>query len=173
MVEQNVTMFAVLVSIDNPQGLLMPGMNAEVDISIARSEDVVTIPVMALRTNRDIGSTAAILGMAETDLRGMLKRAADSGQGSAENPGNRASRKGGATDYRFGGDFWVVMDTAGEPEIRRIRTGITDLDRVEVIEGLEESESVLVLPSTHLFEVQQDLQNWLNRRIGVPGIKRS
>jgi hypothetical protein len=42
-----------------------------------------------------------------------------------------------------------------------------------VIEGIDESESVLVLPSTHLFEVQQDLQNWLNRRIGVPGIKRS
>jgi HlyD family secretion protein len=173
VVEQNVTMFAVLVSIDNRQGLLMPGMNAEVDISIARSEDVVTIPVMALRTNRDIGSTAAILGIAEADLRTMLKSAGGSGQRAAENPGSPAPRKGGATDYRFGGSFWVVMDADGEPEVRKIRTGITDLDRVEVIEGLEESESVLVLPSTHLFEVQQDLQNWLNRRIGVPGIKRS
>ncbi len=64
------------------------------------------------------------------------------------------------------------MDTGGEPEIRNVRTGITDLDRVEIVEGLEESESVLVLPSTHLFETQQDLQNWLNRRIGVPGIQR-
>jgi len=173
VVEQNVTMFAVLVSINNRQGLLMPGMNAEVDISIARSEDVVTIPVMALRTNRDIGSTAAILGIEEADLRAMLKRAGGSGQRAAENPGSPAPRKGSATDYRFGGNFWVVMDTDGEPEVRKIRTGITDLDRVEVIEGLEESESVLVLPSTHLFEVQQDLQNWLNRRIGVPGIKRS
>lgn len=173
VVEQNVTMFAVLVSINNRQGLLMPGMNAEVDISIARSEEVVTIPVMALRTNRDIGSTAAILGIAETDLRAMLKGAGGSGQRPAENPGSRAPRKGSATDYRFGGNFWVVMDTDGEPEVRNIRTGITDLDRVEVVEGLEESESVLVLPSTHLFEVQQDLQNWLNRRIGVPGIKRS
>lgn len=50
VVDQNVTMFAVLVSIQNPDGLLKPGMNAEVDISIARSEDVLTVPVMALRT---------------------------------------------------------------------------------------------------------------------------
>ena len=172
VVEQNVTMFAVLVSINNREGLLMPGMNAEVDVSIARSEDVVTIPVMALRTNRDIASTAAILGLEETELRAMLKRAGD-GQRPAEAAGNRPPGRKSKTDYRFGGSFWVVMDTEGEPEVRRIRTGITDLDRVEIIEGLDESESVLVLPSTHLFEVQQDLQNWLNRRIGVPGIKRN
>lgn len=168
VVDQNVTMFAVLVSIKNRDGLLLPGMNAEVEVSIARSEDVVTLPVMALRTNRDIVSTAVILGIEETDLRALLKHAA-----GPERPADGAS-VGGGKDYRFGGDFWVVMDTdtASGPEIRKIRTGITDLDRVEIIDGLRESESVLVLPSTHLFEVQQDLQNWLNRRIGVPGIQR-
>jgi len=173
VVEQNVTMFAVLVSIDNPEGLLLPGMNAEVDISIARSEDVVTIPVMALRTNRDIASTAAILGITETDLRTKLEGDGGGEQRAAGAVAQRGSRSEGGTDYRFGGNFWVVMDTQGEPGIRKVRTGITDLDRVEIVEGLEESESVLVLPSTHLFEVQQDLQNWLNRRIGVPGIQRS
>ena len=173
VVEQNVTMFAVLVSIDNPEGLLLPGMNAEVDISIARSEDVVTIPVMALRTNRDIASTATILGITETELRAQLKGAGGSEQRAAGAAQQRGSRGESGTDYRFGGNFWVVMDTQGKPEIRKVRTGITDLDRVEIVEGLGESESVLVLPSTHLFEVQQDLQDWLNRRIGVPGIQRS
>ena len=131
VVEQNVTMFAVLVSIDNRQGLLMPGMNAEVDVSIARSEDVVTIPVMALRTNRDIASTAVILGIEETDLRAMLKSAGGGGQRPAEAAGRSEPRKGSKTDYRFCGNVWVVMDTGGEPEGRKIRTGITDLDRVE------------------------------------------
>jgi HlyD family secretion protein len=168
VVDQNVTMFAVLVSIRNRDGLLLPGMNAEVEVSIARSEDVVTLPVMALRTNRDIKSTAAILGIEEADLRAMLKGAAAPERAAA------GTNVGGGKDYRFGGDFWVVMDsgTASGPEIRKIRTGITDLDRVEIVNGLRESETVLVLPSTHLFEVQQDLQNWLNRRIGVPGIQR-
>lgn len=168
VVEQNVTMFAVLVSIDNRDGLLMPGMNAEVEVSIARSEDVVTVPVMALRTNRDIAATAAILGVEEADLRALLKRDGETGTGGG------GGRRDGGTDYRFGGDFWVVMSADPEtgPEIRNVRTGITDLDRVEIVAGLQESESVLVLPSTHLFETQQDLQDWLNRRIGVPGIQR-
>jgi HlyD family secretion protein len=168
VVEQNVTMFAVLVSIDNRDGLLMPGMNAEVEVSIARSEDVVTVPVMALRTNRDIAATAAILGIDEADLRGLLKSEGATGRGGG------GSRGADGKDYRFGGDFWVVMsaDPEAGPEIRKVRAGITDLDRVEIIAGLQESESVLILPSTHLFETQQDLQNWLSRRIGVPGIQR-
>lgn len=168
VVDQNVTMFAVLVSIGNRDGLLLPGMNAEVEVSIARSEDVVTIPVMALRTNRDIKATAAILDIEESELRAVLQSAAGAGQSAGENG------RGGGDDYRFGGDFWVVMHNGpqADPGIRKIRTGITDLDRVEIIDGLAESESVLVLPSTHLFETQQDLQDWLNRRIGVPGIQR-
>src|SRR5210317_780730 len=48
VVDQNVTMFAVLVSIQNPDGLLLPGMNAEVEMSVARADHVLTIPVMAL-----------------------------------------------------------------------------------------------------------------------------
>ena len=174
VVEQNVTMFAVLVSIDNRDGLLMPGMNSEVDISIARSEDVVTIPVMALRTNRDIASTAVVLGLEETDLRAMLKGTGGADRPAAEMRGRRGSGDGGGTDYRFGGNFWVVMNVGPEasPEIRRVRTGITDLDRVEIITGLQESDSVLVLPSSHLVEVQQDLQRWLRRRVGIPGIQR-
>jgi HlyD family secretion protein len=168
VVEQNVTMFAVLVSIDNRSGLLLPGMNAEVEVSIARAEDVVTIPVMALRTSRDIASTALILDIEETDLRAMLKRA-DGNRPAAGDGGRRSG-----TDYRFGGNFWVVMNADPDtgPEIRTVRTGITDLDRVEIVDGVEASETVLVLPSSHLVETQQDLQNFLNRRIGIPGIQR-
>jgi HlyD family secretion protein len=164
VVEQNVTMFAVLVSINNRDGLLMPGMNAEVEVLIARSEDVLTIPVMALRTSRDISSTAFILGIEESELLSLLKSAAGHEQAGS-------GRESGA-DYRFGGNFWVVMHTESGLEIRRVRTGITDLDRVEIVAGLQESESVLVLPSSHLVETQQDLQNFLNRRIGIPGIQR-
>ena len=173
VVDQNVTMFAVLVSIQNPDGLLLPGMNAEVEISIARAADAMTIPVMALRTRRDLESTALILGRSVEDITAALgggeSRPAG---GSRPQPGQRGSRRDGgqATDYRFGGDFWVVLDTPGR-EIRKVTTGVTDLDNVEVLSGLAENERVLVLPSSHLLETQQDLQNFINRRIrGVPGI---
>ncbi len=179
VVEQNVTMFAVLVSIQNPDGLLMPGMNAEVEVSIARSENAMTIPVMALRTNRDLESTARVLGRSEDEILQAL-----SGDGSAAagpdserrgpRRGERKSRSGNRpqTDYRFGGNFWVVLDTERQ-EVRKVRTGVTDLDRVEVVEGLGETDRVLILPSSHLLETQQDLQNFINRRVrGVPGIGR-
>ena len=74
------------------------------------------------------------------------------------------------TDYRFGGEFWVVLDTP-DRQIRKVRTGVTDLDSVEIVSGLDESDRVLILPSSHLLETQQDLQNFINRRIGrLPGI---
>jgi len=169
----DVTIFEVLISIDNADGVLMPGMNAEVDVQIARSEDVLVVPIMAMRTTRDIASTASMLDVSEEDLRQAV--GAD-GSGQRRKTGRSQGGKRGekpATDYRFGGDFWVVLDNDGTYEFRNVRTGITDLDRVEIVKGLEEADSVLVLPSTHLFETQQDLQKWIKRRIGgVPGIAK-
>lgn len=224
VLEQNVTMFAVLISIDNPDGLLLPGMNAEVEVSIAKSENAMTIPVMALRTSRDLESTAGILGRTEDDIRNalaagggdkkpadpdapetiemrgqtvelpkgvkaddfrkLLQKRRDGGtltdaeqklmrsvfQGMGKSQGSSTARP--KTDYRFGGEFWVVMDSAGQ-EIRKVTTGVTDLNHVEIVSGLEDSDRVLILPSSHLIETQQDLQNFINRRGGgVPGIGR-
>ncbi len=77
-----------------------------------------------------------------------------------------------APDYRFGGDFWVVVDNSGEPKIIKVRAGLTDLDRVEIISGLDETDKVLLLPSAHLVETQERLQRFITRRIGgVPGIR--
>jgi HlyD family secretion protein len=217
VIEQNVTMFAVLVSIRNPDGLLMPGMNAEVEMSVARATNAMTIPVMALRTARDLESTATILGRSVDDIT----RALAGGEEQPEDAGGRETitirgntielpegvraedvraimqkrRDGGTltgeeqqlmrtvfegmqqaaagrqpTDYRFGGEFWVVLDTPGR-EIRKVHTGVTDLDNVEIISGLDEDDRVLILPSSHLLETQQDLQNFINRRVGrIPGI---
>ncbi|NOX68537.1 MAG: efflux RND transporter periplasmic adaptor subunit [Gammaproteobacteria bacterium] len=228
VVEQNVTMFAVLVSIQNPEGLLMPGMNAEVDVSIARRENVLTIPVMALRTERDVDATAGILGMSASDIRSqisaggtkvettqpdekvgatismmgrtiqlppgidadtvraaMQKRRSGASLSADEQkllrkvfartngPGNHKRSRTPTSDYRFGGDFWVVIEEDnGDTRIASVRGGITDLDRVEIVTGLDETDRVLILPSAHLVETQEKLQQFINRRVGaVPGIK--
>ena len=217
VIEQNVTMFAVLVSIQNPDGLLMPGMNAEVEVSVARADNAKTIPVMALRTRRDLESTATILGRSVADIeealaagtekpsnpdapetitirgntvelpegvsadqvREIMQTRRDGGSLTADEQklmrsvfqGMRSQpTRGRSSDYRFGGEFWVVLDTPGR-EIRRVTTGVTDLDRVQILSGLDDEDRVLILPSSHLLETQQDLQNFINRRIGgVPGI---
>jgi len=170
VLEQNVTMFAVLIAIDNAEGLLLPGMNAEVDVRIARSEDVLTVPIMALRTERDFESTASILGVNEQNIREALRDKEDGGASGGMGGGSPGNQSG--SDYRFGGKFWVVVDNDGVHEFRNVTTGITDLDRVEIVEGLQLTDTVLILPSTHLVETQQELQNWINRRVGgVPGIQ--
>ncbi len=228
VVEQNVTMFAVLISIQNPEGLLMPGMNAEVEVAVARRDDVLTVPVIALRTERDVAATAGILGISESALQAKLnpgtgdsdKRAQDDDAPATITMGDRTiklppgvepdkvrevmrKRRGGQplsqseqqlmrrvfqndggsrrdrsagdkrpeTDYRFGGDFWVVVDKDGESLVVNVRAGLTDLDRVEIISGLDATDKVLLLPSAHLVETQERLQSWISRRVGgVPGI---
>jgi len=170
IVEQNVTLFGVLVSIDNRERLLKPGMNAEVTITVARSDGVLTVPVAALRTDRDLAITAQILGTTQDALRAQLApAAAPPAEGQATPAAAGGGRQG---SYRFGGRFWVVARRGEEERVAvPVRTGITDLDRAEIVAGLEEGETVLLLPSSHLMETQQELQSFITRRIGgVPGI---
>ena len=183
VVEQNVTMFAVLLSIGNSEGMLMPGMNAEVEVSVAKRQNVLAVPLMALRTDRDVNTTASILGMSEADLRRELAGGGSkpaqaptkddsSGQRDGRRRRSREDQSEEDTDYRFGGEFWVVVDEGdGETRIANVRAGLTDLDMVEIISGLDESDRVLILPSAHLVETQEQLQNWIKRRVGtVPGL---
>ena len=63
VVEQNVTMFPVIVSIDNRSGLLKPGMNAEVEIFIDEEFDVLLVPNNAIVNTEDVGPAAMALGL--------------------------------------------------------------------------------------------------------------
>jgi HlyD family secretion protein len=72
VVEQNVTLFPVLIRLPNPEGLLRPGMNAEVTVEIAQRQDVPTIPNAAVSTMRDARSAASLLGVDEATLRKAL-----------------------------------------------------------------------------------------------------
>jgi HlyD family secretion protein len=71
-VSQNVTMFPVRVRIDNRQGLLKPGMNAEVEIHIGQAQNVVAVPNAALRTPKDVSSAAQVLGLSPDQVQQQL-----------------------------------------------------------------------------------------------------
>jgi hypothetical protein len=72
---QNVTMFPVLIRIGNEQGLLRPGMGASVAIQVAQRSNVLAIPNAALRTQRDVGSAAQVLGLDPDGVQATLARA--------------------------------------------------------------------------------------------------
>lgn len=81
---QNVTMFPVLIGIENLQHLLRPGMNSEVELSVGERRDVLTIPNAALRTERDMVSAAHVLGLSNEEVREQLAAARGAGADSAQ-----------------------------------------------------------------------------------------
>ena len=92
--EETVTLFAVIITIDNKSGLLRPGMNAEVELNIASRYGVPAIPTIALRTQRDIEAAALFVGMEEEQLREQLRSSGmtvpDMVSGASEAPENNA-----------------------------------------------------------------------------------
>jgi HlyD family secretion protein len=162
-VEQNVTLFPVLISLPNEEHLLRPGMNVEARFEVARRDQALTIPVTALRTERDVATTAGIIGLEEGAIRARLAEAGlETGAGEG-----RPARESAAS---LRGSFWVVADRQGTLVPVPVATGVTDLDRVEVTSGLAEGDVVLVLPSSSLLETQERLQNFMRGRGGIPGI---
>jgi HlyD family secretion protein len=63
VVQQSVTTFPVLSRIDNSNGLLLPGMNADVNIVIDQRHGVLVVPNEAVRSLQDAYQVADLLGL--------------------------------------------------------------------------------------------------------------
>ena len=72
-VEQNVTLFPILIDIENKENLLLLGMNTDVIIQILDENVSLSIPTSSLRTRKDIKSAAALLEMPEEQVNTFLK----------------------------------------------------------------------------------------------------
>lgn len=75
VVEQNVTMFPVLVRLDNREGLLRPNMNAEVQIEVASRQNVLLVQNAAIVSPSDAMAAAAVVGLDADAVRGQLRGA--------------------------------------------------------------------------------------------------
>ncbi len=63
VVNQNVTMFPVIVLLDNRAGLLKPGMNAEVEILVDERLQTLTVPNSAVVEPYEVAPAAEVLGL--------------------------------------------------------------------------------------------------------------
>lgn len=252
-VQQNVTMFNVLIRIPNPNHLLKPGMNTEVEIHVGQANNVLAIPNAALRTQRDVASAAQVLGLDPNEVQNQLASARpqqptapanrdsaslgggtvrrdtsaakpDSGKPAGGNtmttpdgrtiqlpPGVTEAQVRSAFQKRMSGQeltpaeqnamaamrqmmmragggggqgggfrrntgeptsYIVFTLKQGKPTAVQIRTGLTDLDYVEVVSGLTEQDTVLVLPSASLLNSQRDMQQRMRNIGGIPGVQQ-
>jgi HlyD family secretion protein len=131
VVNQGVTFFPVLVTIDNHERLLMPGMNGEVTIIAARRPNVLAIPVDAVRPGNELVAIARVFQRPADSLREAISPALLPTTGTAGSSG--------------GSKFVVVALPNGSYEMRTVQSGATDLEWVEVLGGVREGERVVLL----------------------------
>ena len=66
VVQQSVVMFPVVVNLENPEGLLKPGMSAEVTVVVAERPQTLTLPNNAIVTQAEALAAASVLGVPES-----------------------------------------------------------------------------------------------------------
>jgi HlyD family secretion protein len=187
VVQSSVTMFPVLVSLNNFDGALKPGMNGQVTMEVARHDNVVAVPSDALRSARDAMTVAPVLGLSPDSVRALVSAvrrgggpASGRGGGAVDSTGRR--RFGGAasgTPSGFGrgaggssgagafaggagggggGQSQVAFVKKGSNfEPRLVRVGISDFDYTEVLSGLNVGEQVALLGAP-LLQAQREQQ---------------
>jgi len=110
VVQSSVTMFPVLVSLDNSDGALMPGMNGQVVMDILRRDNVLAVPSDAIRNARDAATVAPVLGVNPDSLKAAQAAA-------------RAARGFGPGGGGGGGGGGTASSTASGDTTRRRRFG--------------------------------------------------
>jgi HlyD family secretion protein len=122
-VVQNVVTYVVIISADNPNELLLPGMTANLQVVVASREAVLKVPNAALRF-RPSGE--------DSDATSMLRAAPLQNQRTGLHAPEISDRVS-------------VLGENGAPKLVRVRPGATDGYMTEVLEGdLAEGQPVIV-----------------------------
>ena len=140
-VEQNVTTFPVLIDIDNKENLLLLGMNTDVVIDVLNKEVALSSPSMSLRTRKDIYSAASIINIPTDSVDKFLE-----GKVSGENFNK----------------FIVIKDTLNGPLLTWVEIGVSDLANVEILDGLNQGDTIYIMPSKSLFDYQKRFKERVN-----------
>lgn len=120
----NVNFYPVIIIIDNSEGLLRAGMSVNANIIIAASKDVLTIPMMAVSYAESYVRSGAAAGRYAASASGIAARqtaAADQAQQKV-----------------------VLVLENNQPVQKAISTGLNDSQNIEVIEGLQEGDQIII-----------------------------
>ncbi|HEX7545540.1 MAG TPA: efflux RND transporter periplasmic adaptor subunit [Gemmatimonadaceae bacterium] len=112
-VQQNVTMFATLIALDNSEGLLHPGMNGEVSIVADTRLDAIAVPNDAIRSPREAAQAAALLGLNVDTVRAQMK-AGGGGGGGGGGQGGRGGPGGGRQVQISNGELALPLQGGGQ-----------------------------------------------------------
>jgi len=132
-----VVTYETLLSVDNDELLLRPGMTATAEILVKKLTDAVLIPNAALRFSPPEGSGESAGGHSGSGGRGLVSMLLP--RPPRDQKHNEPNAKGKNGKQRV----WVLRD--GQPEAIEVRTGATNGVLTQVLEGpLEPGTEVLV-----------------------------
>ena len=144
---QNVVNYTVVVSAENPDGKLLPGMTATLDFILAEVEDALSVPVAALNL-RPNETMMAVLQERREQRRAQRENGGQNGQPGPAPDGARGpggGRPGGFPGREGMGMLWFLED--GKLNVLPVRKGVSDGSRTEVIplreEAIEEGLEVI------------------------------
>jgi len=126
VITQNVVTYVVVVSVDNSDLKLKPGMTANVSIEVAKKNDVLKLPPAALRFKPKT----------EGDETGGNVKGA-----RTEEPSKRPDGSGKGK----GGGLKVYLLKDGKPFASQVKTGIANNSSIELLESdLKEGDEVII-----------------------------
>jgi len=200
IVERDITFFPVIVEIDNDERMLLPSMNASVDIHIDRRTNVLALTNDAVKTTQQAFSIAPMLNIDPDTIRSLLASAAGVdttkrvlgedalpppgsgmglGLGMGGGPGGRppSGSSGGrvSRNNRPAVDMnRAVVFVADSLKYRPvvIQTGIQNWEVTEVLGGLHEGDTVVIPPSPLIAQQFQEFRDRMQARSGLPGLSR-
>lgn len=159
---ENVVNYTVVVEVDNPGGLLMPGMTATLDFIVEKVEQVLVVPNAALRfkpseemmaelkreraARRDSVKAAGGKGDASEGTGPRRRRMATGPAGDPHGPATLSAPGGGHSGRGGRGKgptvLWVLKD--GKPRPLPVTAGLTDGTNTQISgEGLQEGLEVI------------------------------
>ena len=133
VITQNVVTYVVVVTVDNSELKLKPGMTANVSIEVARKDGVLKLPPAAMRFKPKSSDK---------------DKAAGPSADKRQNGGMPAAKPGGGGKPgmgRAGGGQQVYQLKEGKPVAVPVKTGIANNNGYELVEGnLKEGDEVIV-----------------------------
>ena len=129
---QNVVTYTVVVKAENPDGLLLPGMTANIDFIENRRESVLIVPAAALRFTPPEAFLDKVNNKRPQGEKGNRMQTAGPERGKRNDPQGSPFKKRGNRAM-----LWLLSED-GSIEPVPVQTGITDGSRTEIVSSKNE-----------------------------------
>ncbi len=190
-VEQNVTVFEVTSLVDNAEGLLKSGMNSTVEVVTNQAEDAILLPVRAVEYRTPPAPASGDTARAGLRAEGTRGPADTAGGRRRFERGSGAPPAGGGTQMivmqggtggaavtrthsgRSNGIPMVQVRRNGVDEWVPVKTGLSNVDDIQILEGIAEGDTVVFSLSSGAMQQRAEMMERMRNNTAIPGMRRT